>query len=56
MLRSAQDVPAPSINFLFFEGMLLVALHPKCSASGDLSLPLSELILSNDCLLALLPV
>lgn len=35
----------PSIYFLFLEGMLLVALHPRCSASGDFSLFLSELIM-----------
>lgn len=37
----------PSMNFLFLEGMLLVALHPKCSASGSEASLLFELILQH---------
>lgn len=35
---------SPSMNFLFLDGMLLVARHPRCSASGSAG-RLSELIL-----------
>jgi len=37
----------PSMNFLFLDGMLLVALHPRCSASGSEESLLCELILQH---------
>jgi hypothetical protein len=39
-MLTAAAASLPSMNFLFFEGMLLVALQPRFCASGDLSLPL----------------